>query len=78
MLILGIVSAQNKSKFVSDQFESAKNLAETSMLFVSNWENLASGFRLLFGNNNALFDKKIFYPTSWMPSLKNVFFSPFY
>lgn len=71
VLARGIASAQHKTKFVSNQFESAKNLAETSMLFVSNWENLVSGFRLLVGNNNALFDKKIFYPSSWMPTLKN-------
>jgi hypothetical protein len=69
--LLGIFVAHNKSVFVSNQLESAKDLAETSMLFVSNWDNLANGFKLLIGDNMTINDK-LFNPSSWTPSLKKV------
>lgn len=68
VLARGIIVAQNKSKYVSNKFESAKDLAETSMLFVSNWGNLASGFKFLVGER---FEQSLlFSPARWYPSMK--------
>jgi hypothetical protein len=67
---VGIFVAQNKSKFVTNKFESAKDIAETSMLFVTNWGYLASGFKFLVGDRG--FDENTFALANWFPSLKKV------